>query len=193
MFRMMKLATVLAVLATASALHAQPAPKMNAETKAAFDTCVAGGIPGTTNAEKRAAACSKAIQSRQLSPDELARARFDRGGARMAMGNRVMAESDYMEALRRYDSAIDPRNPDALNLYRRGATLDALGQDERALSDFNEAIRLDSKSAMAFFGRAALLATRKRAYQRAIEDLDKVIALEPANADAWMRRGDAYR
>ena len=188
MCRNLKIVLVLAALGAAPAIQAQPAPTMDPETKAAFEVCVAGSIPGTTNADKRAAACSTAIQSHKLSPDELARARYDRGSARMAMGNKVMAEGDYLEALRRYDSAIDPKNPDALNLFRRGATLDALGQDERALNDYNEAIRLDANSALAYFGRGVLLATRKRAYQRAIEDFDKVLVLEPTSADALASR-----
>ena len=187
--RTLTFALALAALSIASPAQAQMDPK----TKAAFDVCTKGAMPGTSQAEKRAAACSEAIQSKKLAPSELAQARFDRAGARMALGNKVMAESDYRDALRRYDSAIDPKNPAALDLFRRGATLDALGQGDRALKDFNDAIRVDPKSTLAYYGRGVMLATRTRAYQRAIEDFDKVLTLEPDNVDALIHRGDSYR
>ena len=161
-------------------------------TKEFFDDCVRGGAPTTANAEQRVAACSKALQSRQLTPSEVALARLTRGAARTVLGDKIMASDDYTEALKHYDSAIDPANPDALNMYRRGASLDALGQTDRALTDYGAAIRLDPKSTRAYFGRGVLLASRTRAYDRAIADFDKVLALEPDNVDALIRRGDAY-
>ena len=110
----------------------------------------------------------------------------------MALGDRIMTAGDFTEALKHYDSAIDPNNPDALNLYRRGAALDALGQTDRALDDYSEAIRRDPKSPLAFYGRGVLLASRKRAFTRAIADFDKVLELQPDNIDALILRGDAY-
>lgn len=157
-----------------------------------YDICVRGGFASARTAERRIAACAKAIGSRTLAPNDLAFARLNRGAARMALGDRIMAAGDFTEALKHYDSAIDPANPDALNLYRRGAALDALGQSDRALDDYNEAIRRDPKSPLAFFGRGVLLASRKRAFTRAIADFDKVLELQPDNIDALILRGDAY-
>ena len=150
------------------------------------------GFATAATAELQIAACAKAIISHTLSPDELALARLNRGAARMALGDRIMAASDYAEALKHYDSAIDPGSPDALTLYRRGASLDALGQTDRALADYSEAIRRDPKSPLAFYGRGILLASRKRAFDRAILDFDKVLELQPDNIEALIRRGDAY-
>jgi tetratricopeptide (TPR) repeat protein len=144
------------------------------------------------NAERLVADCSNAIQSGILTPSGLALARLNRGTVRMALGDTILASGDYLEALKHYDSAIDPMQPDALALYRRGAVLDGLGQSDRALKDFNQAIRLDPKYPLAFYGRGILLATRERAYARAIADFDKVLQLEPNNVDALTRRGDAY-
>ena len=163
-----------------------------ASPRAQYDACVRRGFAMATTAELQITACAKAIISHTLSPDELALARLNRGAARMALGDRIMAASDYTEALKHYDSAIDPRRPDALNLYRRGASLDALGQTDRALADYNEAIRRDPKSPLAFYGRGVLLASRKRAFERAILDFDKVLELQPDNIEALIRRGDAY-
>jgi tetratricopeptide (TPR) repeat protein len=60
------------------------------------------------------------------------------------------------------------------------------------LGDYSEAIRLNPKDPMAFLGRGVLLAGRKRLYERAIDDFDKVLVLAPDNVDGLMRRGDAY-
>ena len=176
----------------------RPAPPTGAAATAEvsarqqYTTCVRSGVATVATAELQIAACAKAIISHTLAPDELAHARLNRGAARMALGDRIMAASDYTEALKHYDSAIDSRNPDALTLYRRGASLDALGQTDRALADYNEAIRRDPKSPLAFYGRGVLLASRKRAFDRAILDFDKVLELQPDNIEALIRRGDAY-
>ncbi len=37
-----------------------------------------------------------------------------------------------------------------------------------------------------------LLAVRKRAYDRAVEDFDKVLVIEPDNVEALVSRGDAF-
>ncbi len=168
------------------------AAKPEESPRVQYDICVNGGFARAHAAERRIAACAKAIISRTLKPDELAFARLNRGAARMALGDKVMAADDFTEALQHYDSAIDPQNPDALNLYRRGATRDAMGETDRALDDYSEAIRRDPKSPLAFFGRAVLLASRKRAFTRAIGDFDKVLDLQPDNVDALILRGDAY-
>ena len=157
-----------------------------------YDECVRGAWPTVKDADRRAAACSKALQTRQLKPDQIALARLTRGIARTALGDRVLAAEDYSEALKHYDGAIDPRNPDSLNLYRRATSLHAMGETDRALSDYSDAIRVDPGNSLAFLGRGVLLATRKRSYNRAVEDFDKVLALQPENVDALIARGNAY-
>lgn len=157
-----------------------------------YQRCVQGAFPTPEDAERRNADCSRAIISRELTPDELALARLIRGSARAALGDKAMARDDYLEALKRYDGLIDSQNPDALNLFRRAVAADATGNTDKALGDFNQAIGLDPQAAMAFLGRGVLLATRKRSYERAIADFDKVLALEPDNVLALIRRGEAF-
>jgi tetratricopeptide (TPR) repeat protein len=159
--------------------------------------CFEGASPGAAveireKAERVVRACSDAIQSHALSKADLARARLNRAIARTAQGDNVLATADYLEAQRHYQAAIDPLNPDALQLYRMGVASDGLGDTEAALRRYDEAIRIDPKLALAYYGRGILLATRERAYRRAIADFDKVLSLEPANADAFIRRGEAY-
>ncbi len=157
-----------------------------------FDDCVRGAWPTTKDAEARNVACSKALQTRQLKPPEIALARLTRGIARTMIGDKVLAAEDYSEALKHYDGVVDPRNPDALNLYRRATSLHAVGETDRALSDYSDAIRVDPNNSLGYLGRGVLLATRKRAFNRAIEDFDKVLVLEPDNVDALIARGNAY-
>jgi tetratricopeptide (TPR) repeat protein len=94
--------------------------------------------------------------------------------------------------VQRYDQLIDPTHPDSLALYRRAAALAASGQTDKALDDYGAAIRANPKASLAYLGRGVLLASRQRAYSRAVEDFDKVLALEPDNVEALISRGDAY-
>jgi tetratricopeptide (TPR) repeat protein len=126
------------------------------------DGCLQGSLQLIrTSPERRLAGCSTAILSGKLDPSDLALARLNRGIARMAMGDKGMANVDYEEALKHYDSLIDAQKADAMVLYRRGVALDALGQTDRALADDNEATRQGPQFADPFFERGLLLATRK--------------------------------
>lgn len=169
-----------------------PAPLSDQAVAQLFGECVRGAWPTVADAPVRAAACSKALQTRRLKPPEIALARLTRGIARTAIGDKVLAAEDYSEALKHYDGAVDPRNPDSLNLYRRATSLYAMGETDRALSDYGDAIRVDPGNSLAYLGRGVLLASRKRAYNRAIEDFDKVLALQPDNVDTLIARGNAY-
>jgi tetratricopeptide (TPR) repeat protein len=171
---------------------ASAAPLSDQAVAQLYDECVRGAWPTVKDARVRATACSKALQTRRLKPPEIALARLTRGIARTALGDKVLAAEDYSEALKHYDGAVDPRNPDSLNLYRRATSLHAVGETDRALSDYGDAIRVDPNNSLAYLGRGVLLATRKRAYNRAIEDFDKVLVLQPDNVDALIARGNAY-
>lgn len=172
-----------------------PAPAATdstAEVKQDYDACVMKLFPTRDDAEARSAACSRALQTRQLAPDQIAMARLTRGIARTALGDKVLASEDYAAAVQHYDKLIDPANPDSLSVYRRAVALAAAGQTDRALEEYGSALKLDPKASLAYLNRGVLLAARKRAYDRAIEDFDRVLALEPDNVDALVARGDAY-
>jgi tetratricopeptide (TPR) repeat protein len=153
-----------------------------------LSSCADSSVP----AQERVAFCSKALQSHMLGPDEVALARVSRGTARVELGEKVMATVDYQEALRHYDNIIDPRSSNALALYRRGVAHDGTGQTDKALNDYDAAIRLAPDDARAYFERAVLLAGRKRAYDRAIADFSRAVELDPRDVRTLLRRGDAY-
>jgi len=122
-----------------------------------YDECVRGAWPTVRDADARAAACSKALQTRRLKPPEIALARLTRGIARTALGDKVLAAEDYSEALKHYDGAVDPRNPDSLNLYRRATSLHAMGETDRAVE---MAEQFDDHDAWLLAGDACRLAGR---------------------------------
>ena len=72
-------------------------------------------------------------------------------------------------------------------LFRSGRK----GDYERAIADFNEAIRLDPKDAAAYRNRGFAWKS-KGDYDRAIADYNEAIRLDPKFAIAYYNRGLAY-
>ena len=62
---------------------------------------------------------------------------------------------------------------------------------EKALKDFNQAIKLDPSRAGGFLGRGNTLNTLGR-YEEAILDYEKALSIEPNIANAYVNRGIAY-
>lgn len=73
----------------------------------------------------------------------------------------------------------------------RGSAYKDRGDYDRAIADFNQAIRLDPKDATAFSNRGMAYG-RKGQYDRAIEDFDQAIRLDSKFAAAFNNRGKAY-
>ena len=65
------------------------------------------------------------------------------------------------------------------------------GQYDRAVSDYDEAIRLNPKDAEAFCSRGVAY-YRKGDYDRAIADCNKAVTLNPKDAGSFAIRGLAY-
>ena len=167
--------------------------QLAAAAKEAGDDCRKSGFQNyRRHAEQRLAECTSLLESGQLTDRQIAVARINRGIARTQIGDKAMADIDYLEAIKHYDSVIDPKAPHSLALYERGVALSAMGETDRALSDYNEAIRIDPKEPLAYFERGVALANRKREYGRAIADFTTALDLTPNNVEALIRRGDAY-
>ena len=83
-----------------------------------------------------------------------------------------------------------PRNL-AVAYYSRGLAYYDKGDDDRAIAEFNEAIRLDPKFAYAYSSRG-LAYDHKGNLDRADPDYNEAIRLDPKYAQAYFNRGNAY-
>jgi tetratricopeptide (TPR) repeat protein len=79
----------------------------------------------------------------------------------------------------------------AVDFYNRGLAYTLKDQYDRAIEDFDEAIRINPTYALAFKGRGNVYLSDGQ-YDRAIEDFDHVIGLNPNDAWAFVGRGGAY-
>jgi len=75
--------------------------------------------------------------------------------------------------------------------YDRAFEYHALGDEDRAIAGYSEAISLDPNYALAFYGRANSWQA-KRDNDRAIADFNESIRLDPDYADSYNNRGTAW-
>jgi tetratricopeptide (TPR) repeat protein len=86
-------------------------------------------------------------------------------------------------------SALDPKN--AFPYYNRGLAYYQKGDYNRAIADYDQAIRVDPNYALAYNDRG-LAYYQKGDYDRAIADYDQAIRLNPNYAVAYNNRGLVY-
>ncbi len=72
-----------------------------------------------------------------------------------------------------------------------GVQLSNEGLWEEAISEFDEAIRLNPKDSLAYYNRASAYQNLSE-YRLAIQDYDQVLGLNPRDALAYDSRADAY-
>ncbi len=65
------------------------------------------------------------------------------------------------------------------------------GKPEKALEDFNRAIKIDPQLAGGYLGRANTLNIMGR-YEESLEDYGTVLEIDPKLANAYINRGSAY-
>lgn len=81
--------------------------------------------------------------------------------------------------------------PDPEFLVARAGKAVLAGDNESAMRDLDEAIRLSPKLATAYSNRGVIY-LQQQDYQRAIVDFDTAISLDPTRASAFNNRGNAY-
>ena len=80
----------------------------------------------------------------------------------------------------------------SIEFYNRGNAYDGKGEYDRAIQDYDQAIRLNPSNADAFNNRGVSY-FHKSDYDRAIQDYDQAIHLNPNHATAFYNRGVAYK
>jgi tetratricopeptide (TPR) repeat protein len=87
--------------------------------------------------------------------------------------------------------AFEPNDP--FTYGDRGNAYARKGDYDRAIADYDEAIRLDPKYALGYnYYNRGNAYNRKGDYDRAIADYDQAIRLYPKHAKAYNNRGEAY-
>jgi tetratricopeptide (TPR) repeat protein len=102
--------------------------------------------------------------------------------------------NDYDQAIADLTTASLTMGQDASVYYRRAKAFDAKGDRESAMADFSAAIRLKPEPEMldsAYRWRGTEAFGLKR-YEEAIADFSALMKLNPSDADATMRRANAY-
>ncbi len=130
-----------------------------------YDALVAGQ---TTDA---ISAFTEAIESRQLTPEQLANTLLNRALAYQQGGTYQHAIDDYTAALRIDALGAKLR---ATALYNRGLAYNKLKQSALAIEDFTSAVMLDPEFAHAYFSRATVLRESGQ-YLFALSDYEKAL------------------
>jgi tetratricopeptide (TPR) repeat protein len=142
------------------------------------------------NPQTRIQACTQIIQSKSYSGSELGVAYFARGTAEDSLGQADKAVADYTSAL---DLNMPP-HLSAQALSKRGLIYYRTKETAKAISDFNDQIKLQPNASDAYLMRGVAYKDAKD-YQHAIADLTEAIRLEPAGRLtylAYFHRGMIY-
>lgn len=115
------------------------------------------------------------------------------------LGEEDEAEKAYSEAIVRFqrlaeqhpDEGIEFPSQYAAAFRARGGTYRSRGEYEKAIADYNEAIRLDPAEATARNGRAMAYMELER-WKEALADLNEAIRLDPNSDAAYHNRGSVY-
>ena len=84
-------------------------------------------------------------------------------------------------------SGKEPKNNLVIAFNNRGTAYSDKGQHDRAIEDYDQAIKLNPKLAIAFFNRGTAYSDKGR-HERAIQDFDQAIKLDPSDADYFYER-----
>ena len=112
---------------------------------------------------------------------ENAEAYYNRGIAKMNLGQHEQAINDYNQSIK-----LDPNYAEAYN--NRGIAKMNLGQHEQAINDYNQSIKLDPNYANAYNNRG-VAKTNLGQHEQAINDYKQAVRLKPKYAIAFFNQG----
>jgi tetratricopeptide (TPR) repeat protein len=127
--------------------------------------------------------CTAAIQSGELSDQDLAVLFNNRGRA-------YANKKDYDRAIQEYDQAVR-MGQGSDSFYRRGLAYFEKNDFSRAIQDFDEALKL-APDDVAILQSRGWAYENKNEYEHAIQDYDRAISLQSNYGPALIRRAKAY-
>ena len=185
--RSVKLAFVSSVLF--AALGANPGPSFAAATSAASLTQDAYAALASGNAAKSIGLYTQAIESRELGPEALANALFNRALANQNIADNDKAVDDYTAALNLDAMSSDLR---ARVLYNRGLAQQKLAKNALAIEDFTSALLINSNFAEAYLARGNALRESGQ-YLFSISDYERALKYHhPQLARVFFGEAQAY-
>lgn len=150
-----------------------------AQTSEQLSACIRDVDGG--DAEQVIQNCSQAIDSRQLTEQNMGRALNNRGIAYQNKGDYDRAIADFTRTL-----DLNPNDDKAFN--NRGAAFMQRRDWDHAIADFTQALRLHPDYAIAHKNRGASRLNEGR-FAEAIEDYDRALQLDPKDTEALKSRG----
>ncbi|OYV95150.1 MAG: hypothetical protein B7Z73_02565 [Planctomycetia bacterium 21-64-5] len=114
----------------------------------------------------------------------------DSARAHRGLCQALLAEGLPRPAIQEATAALELREEPLAHLNRGTAYL-AIGQPEKALADFNDAVRLDASDAMGWYNRG-LAEAQLNDLEAALDDFRQALALRPEFSAAWLNRGVSY-
>jgi serine/threonine protein kinase/tetratricopeptide (TPR) repeat protein len=115
---------------------------------------------------------------------------FGKAELKNANGNSADAAKDYQTAIDKFTQAIKIQ-PGAVDYVARGRSRRGLNQNDAAMDDFNEAIRLNASSAAAHYWRGDCNYELGQ-FEEAVSDFNHAIKLSEVTPDPTFTRAEAY-
>lgn len=110
--------------------------------------------------------------------------------AEQIRGELYAKQNNYKEAVGHFTNAI-ATDPGYRSYFNRGTAYQHLGEMEKAIADFSQALHFKPDSALALHDRA-FCEMRLNLVDDAIRDYDQALKLQPDNPRTWNARGAIY-
>ncbi len=138
----------------------------------------------TTPADQQINACNKIFALKVFAGEKLATIYFWRAVGWNKKGNYNQVIADAGESIR--------LRPSTATYNLRGSAYYDKGEDDIAIADFNDALRIGPPSGIIFHNRGNAWRS-KGEFAKAIADYDQAIKLGPPSAFSWQNRGISKR
>ena len=107
-------------------------------------------------------------------------------------GKKLLDQQNYKEALIYLNKAISLDPKDANAYYERALDYRMSGQNQKAIDDCTQVLKLDDRNSFAYHEVRGCAYGALAQYHKVIDDFTKVISLYPNHVDDYIYRAIAY-